>query len=42
MDVVLVLALVDAIDGTDLDAGLVLHPDARLGDDERHVVNLRD
>src|SRR5262249_42463717 len=42
VDVVLVLALVDAVHGADLDTGLVLHPDARLGDDERHVVNLRD
>src|SRR5690606_27894657 len=32
MDVVLVLALIDAVDGTDLDAARVLRPDARLGD----------
>src|SRR5262245_16167372 len=36
VDVVLVLALVDAVDRADLDARLVLHPDAGLGDDERH------
>src|SRR6476469_4761185 len=36
MDVVLVLALVDAVDGAHFDAGLVPHPDARLGNDERH------
>ena len=37
VDVELVLALVDAVDRADFDAGLVLHPDAWLGDDERHV-----
>src|SRR5689334_22304633 len=36
MDVVLVFALVDAVDGAHLDARLVLHTDARLGDHERH------
>src|SRR6266540_5869103 len=30
------LALVDAVDGADLDAGLVLHIDAGLSDDIRH------
>src|SRR2546427_12383782 len=38
VDVELILPLVDAIDGTDLDAGLVLHPDAGLGDHERHAI----
>src|SRR5689334_4228651 len=27
----------DAVDGADLDAGLVLHPDAGFGDHERHA-----
>jgi hypothetical protein len=38
MDVVHVLALVDAVHGADLNAGLVLDADAGLGDDERHVI----
>src|SRR5215467_5658116 len=32
------VAFVDAVDRTHLDAGLVLHADARLGDDVRHQV----
>src|SRR5256885_17226147 len=38
MDVEHRLAFVDAIHRTDLDTGLVLHVDARLGDDVRHQV----
>src|SRR5215467_15005543 len=38
MDIEHRLAFVDAIHRTDLDAGLVLHVDARLGDDVRHQV----
>src|SRR5690242_10337744 len=38
MDVELIVALVDAVHGADLDARLVLHPDAGLGDDERHGI----
>jgi hypothetical protein len=34
----LVLAFIYAIDGTDVDAGPVLHVDAWLGDDVRHVI----
>src|SRR5690349_13006439 len=37
VDVELILPLVDAVDGADLDAGLVLHPDAGFGDHERHA-----
>src|SRR2546427_12244474 len=38
MDVEHRVAFVDAIHRTDLDTGLVLHVDARLGDDVRHQV----
>src|SRR3989441_1412428 len=38
MDVEHRLALIDAIHRTDLDTGLVLHVDARLGDNVRHQV----
>src|SRR6185369_15879535 len=41
VDVVLVLALVDAVDRADLDARLIFHTDAGLGDDERHLKCLR-
>src|SRR5437773_9782712 len=36
MDIVLVLALVNAVDWAHFDAGLVLHPNAGFRDDERH------
>src|SRR5689334_8376258 len=41
VDVELILPLVNAIDRADLDAGLVLDPDAGLGDHERHAILLR-
>jgi hypothetical protein len=37
MDVEHLLPFVNAIDWADIDAGLVLDVDARLGDDVRHV-----
>jgi hypothetical protein len=42
MDVEHALALVDAVDGTLVDAGPVLEVDTRLGDDVGHQVLLND